>query len=46
MESLLDLGVDGIMTDHLETLRAVLAGRGAWAHPGTGRGPGGRGGRA
>ncbi|UNO43461.1 glycerophosphodiester phosphodiesterase family protein [Streptomyces sp. MST-110588] len=30
MESLLDLGVDGIMTDRIETLRTVLAGRGAW----------------
>ncbi|KAF0648305.1 MULTISPECIES: glycerophosphodiester phosphodiesterase family protein [Streptomyces] len=30
MEALLDLGVDGIMTDHLETLRTVLTGRGAW----------------
>ncbi|MFJ8694639.1 glycerophosphodiester phosphodiesterase family protein [Streptomyces roseolilacinus] len=30
MDSLLDLGVDGIMTDHLETLRTVLTGRGAW----------------
>ena len=30
MASLLDLGVDGIMTDHIETLRAVLAERGGW----------------
>ncbi|MFG2870572.1 glycerophosphodiester phosphodiesterase [Streptomyces sp. NPDC048338] len=30
MNSLLDLGVDGIMTDHLETLRAVLTDRGVW----------------
>ncbi|MFJ5939243.1 glycerophosphodiester phosphodiesterase [Streptomyces sp. NPDC093071] len=30
MTSLLDLGVDGIMTDHLETLRSVLTERGAW----------------
>ncbi len=30
MSELLDLGVDGIMTDHIETLRAVLAERGAW----------------
>ncbi|MFE0646187.1 glycerophosphodiester phosphodiesterase family protein [Streptomyces sp. NPDC058877] len=30
MSSLLDLGVDGIMTDHLETLRSVLTGRGEW----------------
>ncbi|WP_418955932.1 glycerophosphodiester phosphodiesterase [Streptomyces tritici] len=31
MNSLLDLGVDGIMTDHLETLRDVLTDRGAWS---------------
>ncbi|MFI6692646.1 glycerophosphodiester phosphodiesterase [Streptomyces sp. NPDC050433] len=30
MRSLLDLGVDGIMTDQLETLRAVFTERGAW----------------
>lgn len=30
MRALLDLGVDGIMTDHLETLRSVLTERGAW----------------
>jgi glycerophosphoryl diester phosphodiesterase len=30
MASLLDLGVDGIMTDHLETLRTVLTERGVW----------------
>ncbi|MEW1700998.1 glycerophosphodiester phosphodiesterase family protein [Streptomyces sp. NPDC093249] len=30
MNSLLDLGVDGIMTDQLETLRAVLTDRGVW----------------
>ncbi|MFJ1598971.1 glycerophosphodiester phosphodiesterase [Streptomyces sp. NPDC088261] len=30
MEALLDLGVDGIMTDQLETLRAVFTARGAW----------------
>ncbi|MFD9794844.1 glycerophosphodiester phosphodiesterase [Streptomyces sp. NPDC059070] len=29
MTKLLDLGVDGIMTDHLETLRTVLTDRGA-----------------
>ncbi|MCX5080378.1 glycerophosphodiester phosphodiesterase [Streptomyces sp. NPDC056121] len=30
MSELLDLGVDGIMTDHIETLRDVLKDRGAW----------------
>ncbi|WP_420803207.1 glycerophosphodiester phosphodiesterase [Streptomyces spiramyceticus] len=30
MTALLDLGVDGIMTDHIETLRTVLTERGAW----------------
>lgn len=33
-EALLDLGVDGIMTDELEMLRDVLAERGAWPEPG------------
>jgi glycerophosphoryl diester phosphodiesterase len=27
----LDLGVDGVMTDRLEQLRSVLEERGAWA---------------
>ncbi|MGW1378910.1 glycerophosphodiester phosphodiesterase family protein [Streptomyces sp. NPDC002446] len=31
MAALLDLGVDGIMTDDLETLRTTLRGRGLWA---------------
>jgi glycerophosphoryl diester phosphodiesterase len=30
MRRLLDLGVDGIMTDHIETLRTVLEERGSW----------------
>jgi len=29
----LDLGVDGIMTDHIEVLREVYAGRGLWPGP-------------
>ncbi|KUF14202.1 MULTISPECIES: glycerophosphodiester phosphodiesterase [Streptomyces] len=30
MHALLDLGVDGIMTDHIQTLRDVLEDRGTW----------------
>ncbi|MCX4662581.1 glycerophosphodiester phosphodiesterase family protein [Streptomyces uncialis] len=30
MHALLDLGVDGIMTDHIDTLRSVLQDRGVW----------------
>ena len=30
MHELLDLGVDGIMTDHIDTLRKVLEDRGSW----------------
>ncbi|GAA0648205.1 glycerophosphodiester phosphodiesterase [Streptomyces thermocarboxydovorans] len=30
MHRLLDLGVDGIMTDHIETLRRVMEDRGIW----------------
>ncbi|GGL54140.1 glycerophosphodiester phosphodiesterase [Planomonospora parontospora] len=33
MERLLDLGVDGVMTDNISGLRAVLEARGQW-HPG------------
>lgn len=32
MHDLLDMGVDGIMTDQAETLRAVLIDRGEWVH--------------
>ncbi|OSZ59566.1 glycerophosphodiester phosphodiesterase [Streptomyces pharetrae CZA14] len=31
MHQLLDLGVDGIMTDHIDTLRKVMEDRGVWA---------------
>lgn len=30
MHRLLDLGVDGIMTDHIDTLRKVMEDRGTW----------------
>jgi glycerophosphoryl diester phosphodiesterase len=32
MKRLLDLGIDGIMTDELVTLRDVMASRGLWPH--------------
>jgi glycerophosphoryl diester phosphodiesterase len=32
MDHLLDLGVDGIMTDNLTALRAVMTARGQWRH--------------
>jgi glycerophosphoryl diester phosphodiesterase len=31
MERLVDLGVDGIFTDRIDTLRGVLTARGLWA---------------
>jgi glycerophosphoryl diester phosphodiesterase len=30
-QRLLSPAIDGIMTDHIDTLRTVLTGRGAWA---------------
>ncbi|MET7615252.1 glycerophosphodiester phosphodiesterase family protein, partial [Streptomyces seoulensis] len=30
MHRLLDLGADGIMTDHIDTLREVMEDRGVW----------------
>lgn len=35
MERLLDLGVDGIITDEIETLRDIMRARGLWATAGT-----------
>lgn len=40
MEALLDLGVDGIMTDRPRVLRSVMQARGAWAAPARARRPG------
>ncbi|GAA0570124.1 glycerophosphodiester phosphodiesterase [Actinomadura livida] len=33
MERLLDLGIDGIMTDEIDTLRRIMASRGLWQGP-------------
>lgn len=33
MERLLDLGIDGIMTDELITLRRIMSARGLWPGP-------------
>jgi glycerophosphoryl diester phosphodiesterase len=33
MERLLDIGVDGIMTDRIATLREVMQARGLWVTP-------------
>ena len=47
METLIDWGVDGIITDHPTTLRDVMADRGlplpeAYDEPGSGHGHGGK----
>jgi hypothetical protein len=39
MSALLDLGVDGIMTDEAGTLRDLLVARAAWPTPGPPAGP-------